>query len=108
MNTITKNKKTNSKKRTIKKNTINKRKQYKSKTTTDIFDISSRLTKKNSIKLKEFTKNAKTKSHDLLFLDAKKYIENDNNFKDASDIYIYLMNNNYNKENIAKWLLYNF
>ena len=30
------------------------------------------MTKNKSIKLKEITKNAQTKAHDLLFLDAKK------------------------------------
>lgn len=103
MKTITKNKKLNSKK----KRTIKLKKLYKSKKTNDIFDIKPRLTIKNVLKLKELTQTARAKSHDLLFLDANNYILKDNNIKDASDIYLYLMKNNYNKENIAKWLLYN-
>ena len=98
MKTIIKDKKLDKKKKTIKN-----KKKYKSRT---INDIIPGLTKKNSIKLKELIKNAKNKTYDLLFLNANNYIEKDANFKDASDIYIYLMNNNYNKENIAKWLLY--
>ena len=102
MATITKDKNPTSKKRTIKQ-----KKKYKSRSTNDIYGVISRLTKNKSIKLKELTKNSQTKAHDLLFLDAKKYIDNDKNFKDACDIYMYLLNNNYNKENISKWLLYN-
>ena len=33
--------------------------------------------------------------------------DEDKNFKEGTDIYLYLINNDYNKENITKWLLFN-
>lgn len=66
-----------------------------------------KMTKKISDKVKELTVSIKHKLHDQLFDDARKYIDIDKNFKDSSDIYVYLFNNDYNKENIGKWLLFN-
>jgi hypothetical protein len=65
-----------------------------------------KLTKNNIKLLKELSIQTTTQLHDKLFNDAKILIEN-NNFKDSSDIYLYLYNNNYNKDNIGKWLLFN-
>ena len=69
--------------------------------------IKPRLTKKLSDKIKELSSGIKTKMHDKLFQDARKYIDEDKNFKEGTDIYLYLINNDYNKENITKWLLFN-
>jgi hypothetical protein len=69
--------------------------------------IKPRLTKKLSDKIKELSSSIKTKMHDKLFQDARKYIDEDKNFKEGTDIYLYLINNDYNRENITKWLLFN-
>jgi hypothetical protein len=64
------------------------------------------LTKKLKLSnnINKISSNVKTKIYDKLFDDARRYIEEDTNFTRSTDIYLYLINNNYNKENITKWL----